>query len=644
MAWYDTGTVNVTNGSTAVVGVGTNFISGAQVGEGFYGPDNRLYEIQAIVSATSLTLADVYLGTTQTGQGYKIVPTQSLVAALATQVSTLISDFQGVVDEAGSGKFDDGTATSAGITFTLDQDTGIFRPAANQIGFTTAGVERVKITNAGIDVTGTVTADGLTVDGDAEINGDILIDSGSATPLHVDRSSSTGAATVQVSNSTHTTYFGTRIGGGFAIDDDADLSLGPWLVIDTAGQVGIGATSPSAALDVVGDTEINGNLEVIGTTPRFDLIESDAASADTTRLVQQLDAFRIQTTNNGAYISEDYAIEKNATGATVHRWRVQNSEKMRINSSGVGIGTTNPTETLVLEGDAPNILISNTSETAAGVMFGDAQALATQNASIKFDSGTERLGLSVNNVERMNIDGNGNTSFNATKTIYNDNTDEEGFIIGNTGTLQVSRVSVTPILINRQNTLGGMISFYADGVYKGGISVSTSDVAYNTTSDYRLKENITPVQGAADIVKAMQPVTYTFKSDGSWHDGFLAHELQELHPRAVIGEKDAMVDEEYEVTPAVYEDVTIPAVEAVAEVPAVYDDEGVLVSEMVPAVEAQPERTEQQLVSEAVMGTRSVPDYQGVDYSKLTPILTAALQEALNKIDALEARLAAANI
>lgn len=138
----------------------------------------------------------------------------------------------------------------------------------------------------------------------------------------------------------------------------------------------------------------------------------------------------------------------------------------------------------------------------------------------------------------------------------------------------------------------------------GSIDYTASATSYTTSSDYRLKENITPVQGAADIVKAMQPVTYTFKSDGSWHDGFLAHELQELHPRAVTGSKDAMKDEEYEVTPAVL------------------DEDGAV-------------------VTEAVMGTRSVPEYQGVDYSKFTPIITAALQEALNKIDDLEAKNAA---
>jgi hypothetical protein len=110
---------------------------------------------------------------------------------------------------------------------------------------------------------------------------------------------------------------------------------------------------------------------------------------------------------------------------------------------------------------------------------------------------------------------------------------------------------------------------------------------------------------------------------GTRVDGFLAHEAQEIVPEAVHGTKDAMRDEEYEVTAAVYEDIIIAAV---------LDEEG---------NELEAERTEQRLVSEAVMGTRSVPDMQGIDQSKLVPLLTAALQEALNKIEAMETRLAA---
>ena len=175
MAWYDTGTVSVTNGSTTVTGSGTNFIAGAQIGEAFYGPDDNLHEIQAIVSATEITLADVYLGSTQTGQAYKIVPTQSLVADLTTQVSSLISDFQSVKDEAGEGKFDDGTAASAGITFNLDQDTGFFRPAANQIGFSTAGVRRLLLSNSAFQVDVPLTGSAVQSDFGDETAGRVML-------------------------------------------------------------------------------------------------------------------------------------------------------------------------------------------------------------------------------------------------------------------------------------------------------------------------------------------------------------------------------------------------------------------------------------------------------------------------------------
>lgn len=159
------------------------------------------------------------------------------------------------------------------------------------------------------------------------------------------------------------------------------------------------------------------------------------------------------------------------------------------------------------------------------------------------------------------------------------------------------------------------------GADVGSIDYTASATSYTTSSDYRLKEDIQPMVGASDRVLALKPVNFAWKADGSRVDGFLAHEAQEVVPEAVRGTKDAMREEQYEVSPAVYEDVVIPAV---------LDDEG---------NEIEPERTEQRLVSEAVMGTREVPDYQGIDQSKLVPLLTAALQEALKRIEALEAKV-----
>jgi hypothetical protein len=110
--------------------------------------------------------------------------------------------------------------------------------------------------------------------------------------------------------------------------------------------------------------------------------------------------------------------------------------------------------------------------------------------------------------------------------------------------------------------------------------------------------------GASARVQALKPVNFEWISSGDRVDGFLAHEAQEVVPECVTGTKDAMRDEEYEVTAAVL------------------DDNGMV-------------------VTEAVMGTRSVPDYQGIDQSKLVPLLTAALQEALTEISALKARVTA---
>ena len=153
---------------------------------------------------------------------------------------------------------------------------------------------------------------------------------------------------------------------------------------------------------------------------------------------------------------------------------------------------------------------------------------------------------------------------------------------------------------NRQSTTGSTrLSLQANGSQVGAIFSSGSGTAYNTTSDYRLKENVTPMSGATARLKLLKPCNFDWISTGQNVDGFLAHEAQEVVPEAASGTKDAMMDEEYEVTPAVL------------------DDEG-------------------NETTAAVMGTRSVPDMQGIDQSKLVPLLTATIQELIARIEALE--------
>jgi hypothetical protein len=161
------------------------------------------------------------------------------------------------------------------------------------------------------------------------------------------------------------------------------------------------------------------------------------------------------------------------------------------------------------------------------------------------------------------------------------------------------------------------MSFKSAGSTEGNISISGSTTAYNTSSDYRLKENIVEITDSIDRLKQLKPSRFNFKKyTGKTIDGFIAHEVSGIVPEAVNGVKDGMKDQEYEVT---------PAVEAV---PAVLDEEGNVVT---PAVEFAP----------AVKETRTVPDYQSMDSTKLVPLLTAALQEAITKIETLETKVAA---
>ena len=230
--------------------------------------------------------------------------------------------------------------------------------------------------------------------------------------------------------------------------------------------------------------------------------------------------------------------------------------------------------------------------------------------------------------ERMRIDSSGNVSIpNGDLTVNGKLTVDENSG-GNTGIsncdLQITRDSSSNIGL-RTLSNGEVIRFVHTATDVGSIDITTTATVYNTSSDYRLKEDVQPVSGATDRLKELKPVNFAWKADGSRVDGFLAHEAQEVVPESVTGTKDAMMTEEYEVTAAVYEDVTTPAVEAVL------DEDGVVITEAVA------ETTESVLVSEAVMGTRSVPDYQGIDQSKLVPLLVATIQELEARITALEA-------
>ena len=103
--------------------------------------------------------------------------------------------------------------------------------------------------------------------------------------------------------------------------------------------------------------------------------------------------------------------------------------------------------------------------------------------------------------------------------------------------------TVAPLELRQDNTAGWFAKFYSDnfGTYIGGISFYGSTTTFSTSSDYRLKENIIPISDSITRLKQLKPSRFNFKQYPEITiDGFLAHEVQDIVPEAVTGDKDEL--------------------------------------------------------------------------------------------------------
>jgi len=208
--------------------------------------------------------------------------------------------------------------------------------------------------------------------------------------------------------------------------------------------------------------------------------------------------------------------------------------------------------------------------------------------------------------ERFRIKADGSVLINTTSTTGHKMTVKSDagagsadFVGGSTNGYYAVRVDMPST-----NTYG--VLFRSNGSNVGDIRVNSSSTAYNTSSDYRLKENLEYSFDATTRLKKLKPCRFNFKTNADTTvDGFIAHEVSDIVPEAITGEKDAME----------------------AETKYTEDD-----------VETQGDNPTKKVGDVKTYSTTEISP-QGIDQSKLVPLLTKALQEALTRIDTLEAEV-----
>jgi hypothetical protein len=308
---------------------------------------------------------------------------------------------------------------------------------------------------------------------------------------------------------------------------------------DSSGNLGIGTSSPVAKLSVQDAAAPKIALQVGGSERAF---LSYTESTAITRL--DSDSVIVFATNN--------------------------TEVSRFDVSGnLGIGTTSPAFRLDVATTTGRFQVrtgANTGGTSSGV--GIAAVNEANSALDDLNIRANILAFITGATERARITSAGKLLINSPS--FSD------------GTISVKSLSSSSaISAGVFNNGDNVINWYnGSNSYVCSVVVSSASVAYNTSSDYRLKDNIQPMVGALEKVALLNPVTWKWKTDGSNGQGFIAHETQSVIPDAVSGVKDAV------------------------------DAEG-------------------------------NPKYQGIDTSFMVATLTAAIKEQQAMIKSLEAKVAA---
>jgi hypothetical protein len=299
------------------------------------------------------------------------------------------------------------------------------------------------------------------------------------------------------------------------------------LIVDDAGNVGIGTTAPDAKLEVNGST--------------LSPFKLDTGSNNNCRLIQTgntginfawnagLDAMRLQALN-GSDAFQRTLFDVKHDGSQVQIY-TNNTPRMTFDATGnVGIGTAAPLVSLDVTG-AGAFRGANTSLRLQDPVGGDFRWQTLGSATTP----SFRLVDDGAGAERMRIDSSGSMlvgvstlgANNATSFQFNADT---GVYISSNG----NQIAEGVLEVNRGNGNGWVFGGWVSSVQSGGIYATNGvGLAFAAPSDARLKENIAPLTGQLDIINALKPSEFDMKASGTHVVGFVAQDVQSVIPEAV---------------------------------------------------------------------------------------------------------------
>jgi hypothetical protein len=491
--------------------------------------------------------------------------------AAGTLQRSYISDYY--TGEASNIGFERNNSTGVGV-ITFDTSNGSFSPS-----------ERMRITSAGnVGIGTTNPTQRLEVNGDARFTGKIYTNAGEL--------DSVGIVGKAIANGWAARYDSNNANySGFFFDANNDASM---VLRDDAGNMNVYLRSDS-------NSYLNGGNLGIGTNSPSEKLHVYNGKAYVTPIpyAANQSAYALKI---GAYNSTSFDMglqaKSSSGGSPYMSFRTTSADDVLVMRGGnVGIGTASPGYKLDVNGSIASSVSSGFPELRLSDAVSD--FLITTNSGgdgiIKTEGTSKNIRFFNNSGETMRISGGGNVGIGTTSP---------------TSRLHVKQTLASPsvpmvyfeadrgpsaygavnVRVDNLDYGTGMrfvksgiydsnaVSFYNGSSPVGNININTSSTSYNTTSDYRLKENLTKITDGIDRLKQLKPKRFNFIGETSIVDGFIAHEAKEVVPESVTGEKD-------EVLP------------------------------------------------------NGDPVYQGIDQAKIVPLLTAALQEAITKIEELEARI-----